>query len=61
MEELFEAGVGEEDPFDDYRNILYPSAISDLSEENKLEGKEIFVNDVTQRGGERVGSFASLA
>ena len=40
MEELFEAGVGEEDPFDDYRNILYPSAIADLSEEDKIDGKQ---------------------
>jgi hypothetical protein len=39
MEEIFEAGVGEEDPFDDYRNILYPSEINSISEESKLEGK----------------------
>jgi len=38
MEELFEAGVGEEDPFDDYRNILYPNKIENLTEEQKLEG-----------------------
>jgi hypothetical protein len=39
MEELFEAGVGDEDPFDDYRNILYPALIENLTEEQKVEGK----------------------
>ena len=38
MEELFEAGVGDEDPFDDHRNILYPSSIEGLTDEQKLEG-----------------------
>ena len=47
MEELFEAGVGEEDPFDDYRNILYPSSIENLTEEQKLEGRIVSFNNTS--------------
>ena len=38
MEELFESGAGDGDPFDDFRNILYPAKIENLTEEQKLEG-----------------------
>jgi hypothetical protein len=53
MEELFEAGVGDEDPFDDHRNILYPSSIEGLTEEQKLEGSEPF--KITRHSRGRAG------
>lgn len=46
MEELFEAGVGEEDPFDDYRNILYTRHIEKLTDEEKLKGNKTILNIV---------------
>lgn len=37
MEELFEAGISEEDPFGDHRYILFPEILDKLTPERKSE------------------------
>lgn len=53
MEDVFEANAGDEDFFDDHRNILYPEKIENLTEEEKLEGETLVKYSLRSAGAYR--------